>query len=71
MNTSTAVQTFIHKKQQQISVEYDDTSSHSLLMQQSYVVGTLESTLVSVLNFIEIRYGKQAMIDAMDRACIT
>lgn len=51
-------------------MEYDDTSAHSRLMQQAYMVGVLESTLVNVLEFIEIRCGEQAMIDAMKRACI-
>jgi hypothetical protein len=70
MNTATAVQTFIARKQQQISMEYDDTSAYSRMLQQSYMVGVLESTLTTVLDFIEIRYGEEAKNDAMKRGCI-
>lgn len=70
MNTCVAVSNYIDRKQRDIAMEYDDTSAHSRMMQQSYVVGVLESTLTTVLDFIEIRYGEQAKIDAMERALI-
>jgi hypothetical protein len=70
MNTRSAVSNYIDRTQREISLEYDDTSAHSRMMQQAYVVGVMESTLTAVLDFIEIRYGEQAKIDAMERALI-
>lgn len=70
MSNYMVVQNFIKRKQTEISMEYDDRSTYSLMQQQAYMVGVLENTLINVLDFIEIRYGKEVAHEAKQRALI-
>lgn len=70
MSNYTDVQNFIDKRQQEIAMEYDDVDAHSRMLQQAYMVGALSTTLSTVLDFIEIRYGEDVAREAKQRALI-
>lgn len=70
MSNYSDVQNFIDKRQQEIAMEYDDVDAHSRMLQQAYMVGALSTTLSTVLDFIEIRYGEEAAHEAKQRALI-
>lgn len=70
MSNYSDVGNFIDKRQQEIAMEYDDVDVHSRMMQQAYMVGVLSTTLSTVLDFIEIRYGEEVAREAKQRALI-
>lgn len=70
MSSCNDVDNFINNRQNEISVKFDDMSTQSKMMQQAYMVGVLSSTLTTVLDFIEVRYGKEVAHEAKQRALI-
>lgn len=70
MSNYSDVQSFVDRRQEQISAEYDNNDTYSRMLQQSYMVGVLTSTATTLLDFIEIRYGEEAAREAKQRALI-